>query len=110
MQLEESSTVGSVRITTVQNTQQDGYRLSPFRIRIDDAYCTQQGGALDWTSAHPGTAEFTCSQALQGSNVTIELPGYGRILQLCEVQVFEVSLPYFAPASTHTLPCCSPLI
>lgn len=106
--------VASIRITTLDHNN-EGYRLNPFRIKVGNTLCRTKkrkkglgwdsnlDDPAEWHTAYPGTGDFTCYNGpLTGSDVTISLKGTGRILQLCEVQVFEP----FDPTTFHVSHDC----
>jgi len=88
VELGKDHKISSVRIMTIGYSG-DGVRINPFRIKIGNSYCTQTSGSRDWQLPPPETGDFTCSQPLVGSSVTIEVVGSNRILQLCEVEVYQ---------------------
>jgi len=82
--------ISVIRITgLVSKGGQGGGRINPFYIKIGDTYCTQSSGSREWCLPPGQTGDFTCAQPLVGSKVTIGLQGRARILQLCEVEVYE---------------------
>ena len=51
----------------------------------DSGVCVQDGGDV----SRRGEITNVCSPPLQGRYVHVKLPGQGRTLSLCEVQVYE---------------------
>jgi hypothetical protein len=75
--------VRNVRVTNFWNS---GSRLDLFTILVGTAVCGE-----NLVIPQGETGDFVCDPVLSGSTVKIELPGEGRALVLCEVEVYAQS-------------------
>ncbi|KAI8490321.1 hypothetical protein Bbelb_320590 [Branchiostoma belcheri] len=86
-------TIGRVRIFNRMDCCQE--RLNPFNIHIGDSAQVSEnprcGGHGDHVIDEKRPSILVSCQGMKGRYVGVRLPGYRRIVSLCEVQVFPIA-------------------